>query len=131
MRFSMALNMSSEELAGMVELERNCSKQISVVNDIYSFEKELLASQGGHEEGSVLCNAVKILASGASLSVPGSKRVLWAMTREWEDVHDEMVAEKIAAGCGQAAKDYMKGLEYQMSGNEQWSMTTPRYHKLD
>lgn len=127
----MGLNMTPKELGGMTLLERNCSKQISVVNDIYSYEKELRASQSGHPEGSALCNAVTILADGTSLSIAGSKRVLWAMTREWEDVHNELVAEKVAEECSQAAKDYMKGLEFQMSGNELWSKTTPRYHKLD
>lgn len=131
MRFSMGLKMDSDDVAGMTALERNCSKQVSVVNDIYSWEKELRASQSGDHEGSVLCTAVKILADGTSLSIAGSKRVLWYMAREWENAHDEMVAMKVAEGCSQAAKDYMKGLEYQMSGNELWSRFTPRYHKLD
>ncbi|CAI7630480.1 unnamed protein product [Penicillium glandicola] len=53
-----------------------------------------------------------------------------ARALEWETVHDEIVAEKIASpdGCSEAAKAYMKGLEYQMSGNEQWSKTTRRYN---
>ena len=53
------------------------------------------------------------------------------MKRESEDSHIEMVARKVADGCSEAAKDYMMGLEYQMSGNELWSRTTPRYNKLD
>lgn len=133
MRFSMNLKISPEGLRSMSPLERNCSKQISIVNDIYSWEKELRASQTIVEEGSVLCTAVKILADGTSLSIESSKRILWAMTREWETVHDELVAERFKDGAGndEAAKEYMKGLEYQMSGNELWSKTTPRYHKLD
>ena len=131
MRFSMGLRMTSKELSGMRDLERNCSKHISIVNDIYSWEKEFRASQRGHEEGSALCTAVKILADGTSLSIEGSKRVLWAMAREWEATHDGMVADKVARDCTHAERDYMKGLKYQMSGNELWSKTTPRYHKLD
>lgn len=127
----MALNMTPKELAGTIALERNCSKHISVVNDIFSWEKELRASQTGHREGSVLCTAVKILAERTSLGIEGSKRVLQAMTREWEHLHDEMVAKEVAEGCSQASKDYMMGLEYQMSGNELWSRTTPRYNKLE
>lgn len=131
MRFSMGLNMTQNELSGMTALERNCSKQISIVNDIYSWEKELRASQAGHQEGSVLCTAVKILADSTSLDIEGSRRVLWSMVREWEDMHNDMVYGKLAEGCSQAAKDYMTGLEYQMSGNELWSRTTPRYNQLD
>ena len=127
----MGLKMTQTELSGMISLERNCSKHISIVNDIFSWEKELRASETGHHEGSVLCTAVKILADSTSLDIEGSRRVLWSMVREWEEMHNEMVAQKLADGCGQAAKDYMTGLEYQMSGNELWSQTTPRYHQLN
>lgn len=67
----------------MGPLERNCSKQISVVNDIYSWEKELEASKTGHKEGSALCSAVKVLANSTSLDIEASKRVLWSMVREY------------------------------------------------
>ena len=112
----------------MKPLEQNCSKQISVVNDIYSWEKELKASQAAHHhEGAVLCSAVKVLAKETSLSIQASKRVLWSMTREWELVHDEMVAAQLARNVRSEVEQYMKGLEYQMSGNELWSTTTLRY----
>jgi aristolochene synthase len=129
MRFSMDIRLTKEELKSMVALEQNCSKQISVVNDVYSWEKELLASQTGHREGSALCSAVKVLADSTGLNIEASKRVLMVMAREWENVHDRMVAEKSAApgGCSPDAQAYMKGLEYQMSGNNQWSKTTLRY----
>ena len=132
MRFSMAIDLSPKELSSMLALEQNCSKQISVVNDVYSWEKELKASQTGHKEGSALCSAVKVVASETSLSITASKRVLWSMIREWELVHDELVEQKLASedGCSQAAIDYMKGLEYQMSGNEEWSRTTLRYSDI-
>lgn len=130
MRFSMGLRLSADELQGMKSLESNCAKQISVVNDIYSYDKEGVASRTGHKEGASLCSTVKVLAEEAKLGIPATKRVLWSITREWEIVHDEIVAEKIAFpnGCSEAAKAYMKGLEYQMSGNEQWSKTTRRYN---
>ncbi|OCL11144.1 Aristolochene synthase [Glonium stellatum] len=129
MRFSMDIHLSAGELESMAPLERNCAKQISVVNDIYSWEKELHASENGHREGSALCSAVKVLADETMLDIPATKRVLWSMAREWEFVHDKMCAEKLASpeGCSRAVQDYMKGLEYQMSGNELWSKTTPRY----
>jgi aristolochene synthase len=127
----MDLHLTQEELAGMTSLERNCSKQISMVNDIFSWEKELQASKTGHKEGSALCTAVKVLADETSLSIKASKRVLWSMAREWENLHDEMVAEKVAHNCTQATRDYMQGLQYQMSGNELWSRTTLRYNNLE
>ena len=113
----------------MTPLERNCSKQISVVNDIYSWEKELKASKTGHREGAALCSAVKVVAEETHLSFDAAKRVLWAMVREWERTHDELAIEQLTAPAdvSQHVQDYIQGLEYQMSGNELWSKTTMRY----
>ena len=117
----MGLNMTQEELSEMTVLEQNCSKNVSVVNDIFSWEKELRAFETGDQEGSSLCTSVKILADETSLSIESSKHVLWAMMREWEELHDELVAQIIERGASQVVQNYMKGLEYQMSGNEFWS----------
>jgi aristolochene synthase len=123
----MDLHLSKEELSTMSPAEQNCSKQISVVNDIYSWEKELLASQHGHKEGSALCSAVQVLAGSAGINIEAAKRVLWAMAREWEREHDAMYNTAISEGCSASVRAYIKGLEYQMSGNELWSRTTLRY----
>ncbi|KAF2126685.1 terpenoid synthase [Dothidotthia symphoricarpi CBS 119687] len=116
----MGLRLSTEELEGIKALEANCAKQLSVVNDICSYNKEEEAARTGHKEGAFLCLAVKVLAEETKLGIPATKRVLWYITQEWENVHDEIVSEKIASpdGCSEAAKAYMKGLEYQISGNE-------------
>lgn len=130
MRFSMAIHISEEELKSVTASERNCSKHISVINDIYSWEKELIASETLHQEGAVVCSAVQVVADEANLSTDASKRALWAFVREWELVHDELRAKREASpeGCSDAVKAYMKGLEYQMSGNKLWSQTTLRYN---
>jgi aristolochene synthase len=131
MRFGMKLHLSPEELESVNELELNCSKHISVVNDIYSWEKELKASYEGHPEGSAICSAVSVLSSETSLSIAASKRVLWTMSREWELVHDDLTKERMqSAPCSKDLKAFMKGLEYQMSGNEAWSRSTPRYNNV-
>jgi len=133
MRFAYNIHLTQEELDSVRVHEENCSKQISVVNDIYSFEKELIASKTGHVEGSALCSAVNILAEETSLAYESAKKCLWTMVREWEDRHDEIVEERCNAsqGCTDDVKMYMKGLEYQMSGNEEWSRTTLRYIGVD
>ncbi|KAI3559117.1 aristolochene synthase [Colletotrichum abscissum] len=132
MRFSMSLHLSPEDLSSVEDIELNCSKHISVVNDIYSWEKELKASQIGHKEGSALCSSVSVLTSETSLDYSASKRILWIMCREWELLHSKLVTSRIssAAGCGSDLQAFMKGLEYQMSGNEAWSSITPRYHSI-
>ncbi|KAI1205726.1 Aristolochene synthase [Annulohypoxylon truncatum] len=129
MRFSMELNPTPEEMIALKPLEENCSKHLSIVNDIWSYEKEVQASKTGHKEGSYLCSAVKVVATETGLSVAATKRVLWHMVREWEMTHEDM-CEGLSTGS-QAVKDYIRGLEYQMSGNELWSETTPRYLEVD
>ncbi len=64
------------------------------------------------------------------VGVEAAKKMLWLMTREWEEVFNGIVRENLESECGQVVEDYMRGLEYQMSGNELWSLTTSRYHDL-
>ncbi|WQF84269.1 Putative isoprenoid synthase domain superfamily [Colletotrichum destructivum] len=132
MRFSMKLHLTSAELKSVDNIEVNCSRHISVVNDIYSWEKELKASRTGHKEGAALCSSVSVLTSETNLDFAASKRVLWVMCREWELVHRELVAKRLRSPetCSQDLQDYMRGLEFQMSGNEAWSEMTPRYHSV-
>lgn len=133
MRFSMALHLTAADFASVTAVEENCGRHISVINDIYSFEKELLASQTAHEEGGILCSAVQIFAQETDLSIAAAKQVLYCLSREWEYVHRDLVAKRHAApgGCNDAVKAYMDGIEYHMSGNELWSRTTKRYHEVE
>ncbi|KAL8724116.1 MAG: hypothetical protein Q9166_008128 [cf. Caloplaca sp. 2 TL-2023] len=129
MRYTMALHVSQDELDSVVEVERNVSKHLSVVNDIFSWEKEVIASKTGHEEGSVLCSSVQVMAAEAEIETAAAKRVLWSMCREWERRHVELEAayKKQKPPPSENILTYIKGLEYQISGNEQWSETTKRY----
>ncbi|KAI0396355.1 Aristolochene synthase in complex with 12,13-Difluorofarnesyl diphosphate [Xylariaceae sp. FL0594] len=132
MRFSMGLHLTPQELAMVRPVDENCSKHISIINDIFSWEKELAQSFTGHEEGSVLCSSVQVLAEEANLTIEASKRVLFAMAREWELTHLQLAAEieadpSLTDESRAAVMSYVKGLEYQMSGNELWSASTLRY----
>lgn len=127
MRFCMGLRLTPEELAVAKLVDMNCSKHLSIINDIWSFEKELLASQTAHEEGGVLCSGVAIFAEGAEVSTAAAKRILYALCREWEVRHKELEAEALSQKNTLQLQAYLKGLEYQMSGNEMWSRTTLRY----
>lgn len=127
MRFCMGLRMTPDELAIARSVDMNCSKHLSIVNDIWSFEKELIASKTAHKEGGVLCTGVAIFADGAEVSTTAAKRVLYALCREWEVRHKELESEALAQRDTPELRAYLKGLEYQMSGNEMWSRTTLRY----
>ncbi|KAL9082582.1 MAG: hypothetical protein Q9159_006303 [Coniocarpon cinnabarinum] len=120
MCFVMNIDMDFNEAAIVQVIEENSAKHIAVVNDIYSFDKELRKAQSGHREGSVLCNAVRVLAEEMGISDAAARRTLWTVCRQWEARHYELVDEiqrepemdprKLAV--------YLKGVEYQMSGNE-------------
>ena len=131
MRFAMDLRLSAHELEGLALLERTCSRQISVVNDIFSWSKELLASQKSQAEGSSLCTAVKVMADETGLEIEAAKRVLWVLTREWESVYDQLAREIEQSAPSESVMRYLTGLRFQMSGNEEWSRTTLRYHDLE
>ncbi|KAF2677433.1 Aristolochene synthase in complex with 12,13 Difluorofarnesyl diphosphate [Lentithecium fluviatile CBS 122367] len=130
MRFVMKLELTSEELEAVRPCDMNCSKHISVVNDIYSWEKELKQSLESPEEGSVLCSSVQVVMQTAALRTEAAKRVLWSMCREWELVHLALVEQLRQTKVRDVVITYCKGLEYQMSGNELWSSETKRYHGI-
>ena len=126
----MSLNLSAEELGSVAGIERNVGYQISIVNDIYSYEKEVLAAQTAHQEGGKICNAVQILAEEVHISVGSSKQLLWSICREWERTHEDLVSQQKSQECGEQVMRYVEGLEFHMSGNELWSKSTQRYHDV-
>lgn len=127
MRFSMGLHVSPAELSAASPADMTCSKHLSVINDIWSYEKELKASKTAHEEGAVLCTSVAILARDATLSTPAAKRVLYSMCREWELQYKDNERAVLEVCDTPALRTYLLGLELQMTGNELWSRTTERY----
>ncbi|KAI1443034.1 Aristolochene synthase in complex with 12,13-Difluorofarnesyl diphosphate [Annulohypoxylon stygium] len=127
MRFSMALQVPASDLDMVRPVDRNCSKHLSIINDIWSYEKEVLAAQTLHEEGGILCTAVAVMAKEAEISTDAAKRVLYHLCREWEYEHQILVADILAKKDTPVLRAYLQGLELQMSGNELWSRTTLRY----
>jgi len=126
----MGLHVTPDEIASVQPLEKNCAKHLSVLNDVMSWDKEYMQSQTGHPEGSAICSAVQVLSDETSLPYESSKRVLWALCREWEHRHVFLVKERWRQdllGVSENVALYIKGLEYQMGGNEVWSRTTLRY----
>ena len=58
-----------------------------------------------------------------------TKRVMWEMVRAWEVRHYELVDEILSKHSSSTLATYLKGLEYQTSGNERWTLMTPRYNR--
>lgn len=130
MCFVMEIHLTESELAALQPLEKNCAKHESVINDIFSWEKEVRAAAASSAgEGAAICSAVQVLSDEINLDVDATKRVLWTMIREWELAHTRLRARLLAKPdrCRQVVEDYINGLEYQISGNEEWCSTTLRY----
>lgn len=127
MRFSMGLHATAEEIDLLRPLYQNCAKHISVMNDIWSYEKEVLAAETLHPEGGVLCSAVQTLVRAADVPPAAAKRVLYTLLREWESMHEVNAQKILEQNYSEALAAHIKGLELQMSGNEAWSRTTERY----
>ena len=126
----MNLDLTTQELRSVEALEANSSRHIAAVNDIYSFEKEAETAQSCHPEGGALCSSVRIVALETGVGTKAAKRILWTMCREWELCQKELAANCMGQDgleCSNALRDYILGLEYQMSGNELWSSSTARY----
>lgn len=132
MCFVMAIHPSAEELEALRPLESNCAKHLSIINDIYSWEKEVRAAKASEQEGAEICSSIQVLSEEINLDIEATKRVLWIMVREWEQVHTRLHADLLASpnGCSQVVETYIKGIEYQIAGNEEWCKTTLRYRKL-
>ncbi|KAI0516782.1 Aristolochene synthase in complex with 12,13 Difluorofarnesyl diphosphate [Xylaria bambusicola] len=126
-RFTGAIHLSPEDLAIAEPVDRNCGRHMAVVNDIWSYEKEVHAANTLHEEGGALCSAVQILAEESNISVDSAKRVLYQLAREWEVEQEWLVQEALAKKDTPELREYLKRIEYQMSGNEIWSRSTDRY----
>jgi aristolochene synthase len=128
MRFSMGLHLTPGQLETVKGVEQNCAKHLSIMNDVYSWDKELRASKTGHAEGAAICSAVQVLHKETDLPYEATKEVLLAMCRGWETNHTVLVNQLPHEW---EVQTYAKGLEYQISGNERWSATTPRYHSAN
>ena len=74
---------------------------------------------------------VRSMTNETRLGIERFKYVLQAITREWDDSNNDSVAQVVKRGVSQMIQEYMKGLEYQMSGNEFWSWTPPKYFQMD
>lgn len=111
------LYLTNAEHHQVAPFKHNCSKHIAVVNNIYSWRKECLASQILHHEGAALCSAVNVLSSKATLDSAAVQRVLWVMCREWELVHRQL-STNVAASSSSNVRVFSRSLEDQMSGNE-------------
>lgn len=93
MAFCMGLTVTPTIRKLTTPIERNCARHLSIVNDIYSYRKEVAAAKELHVEGGALCNAVAIMMEEANLTEAGAIDALWACVRGWEVRHEELLVD--------------------------------------
>jgi aristolochene synthase len=113
-------------------MESTAFRHVSVMNDIYSWEREWRVFQTNPTDGAQAFSAIYILANETGLPYSACKRLLYRYCRESELVLKQS-AYKIRHDNTRASAPelevYIKGLEYFMSGIELWSQWTPRYRQ--
>ncbi|KAI0154589.1 terpenoid synthase [Xylariaceae sp. FL1272] len=128
MRFCARLYMTPEELELVKPVEENAMKHITFVNDVCSYDKEVLAARKGFDLGA-MCSSVPIMMDLFGLDEQRAKHLMWQTAREWEIRHFELVEDVLRKNSSPNMIRYLKGLEHQMAGNEVWSLLTPRYNR--
>ncbi|KAF7329312.1 Aristolochene synthase in complex with 12,13 Difluorofarnesyl diphosphate [Mycena kentingensis (nom. inval.)] len=95
-RFSAGVLLSDTERKLIHPLELNYAHHLSVMNDCWSYDKELRAARELHPEGGVLCNAVANLVEDTGMPVIEARGELYRRCREWEECHDQLAVEMLA-----------------------------------
>lgn len=132
MKYCVGLYFSPEEHRLLKSLEANAGKHVVIVNDIFSWDKELIASKELHKEGAMLCSSLKLMMDETEIDSEGVKRVLWQLAREFENKQESLeegFQASTSANCDKFRR-YMQELRCLMAGNEQWSKETLRYSQL-
>ena len=129
-RFGANLHLSDSELQKSSQVESIAFRQMGVLNDVYSWEKEWKTYQSNLTVGSQPFSAVYVLAQETGLPYSACKRLLLRYCRELESVFEESV-EDIRQGSNGTLRlefeGYIKGLELFTSGLEEWTKWSPRY----
>ena len=121
--------LSPSEISMLEPLEHVANYHVSILNDIFSFDREWSAAQT-LGEGAALVNGVRILADNAGLSVGVAKKLCFALVRAWEVEFKGMEKELLEQEGTKAntnLRRMVRGIERRMTGAEAFSWRTTRY----
>ncbi|KAK4203172.1 putative terpene cyclase [Triangularia verruculosa] len=100
-------------------LEKLANYHVSILNDVFSFEREWKAAQS-NSEGGALVNGVAVLAEEANISVTAARGLCVALVRAWEAEFLKLVDEVAPVGGVEGRlRRAVEGIERRMSGAEQ------------
>ncbi|KAF9244405.1 hypothetical protein DTO013E5_5954 [Penicillium roqueforti] len=131
-RFGAKLDLTPTALENTAALESTAFRHVSVMNDIYSWEREWKVYQENPTDGAQPFSAIYILANETGLPYTACRRLMYSYCRELELVFKQSSVEirhNTMEGLTHELEMYIKGLEYFMCGIELWSQWTPRYRQ--
>ncbi|KAI9735008.1 MAG: hypothetical protein M1834_002091 [Cirrosporium novae-zelandiae] len=117
------VNLSDPKLAPFLRL---AGDNISLVNDLASFDKELRAFESGKTV--VLINAVDVVRRACGLSIPDAKATTYTLQLLNEDqIRKELERMKVEDKLTLEEWKYVDAILVLLAGNTFYSMTTSRY----
>lgn len=105
-------------------LEKLANYHVSILNDVFSFEREWQAAEMNGEEGGALVNGVAVLAGEVGIGVEAARGLCVRLVRAWEGEFVKLKGEMLVEGRLRRA---VEGIERRMSGAEAFSWRTGRY----
>jgi aristolochene synthase len=125
LRFGGGMNLNNYHEEAVHQLDINAARSIGIMNDIYSFEKEIQTSQASGTDIASLCSSVEVVSRECKVKADTAKDILLTICRDWERQH-EALSEEIISRSPELSS-YCTALGYLISGNEAWSKETFRY----
>lgn len=124
----MGLTISSVEQDRLHELCLSCFAHLTLVNDLYSYEKEYEAALAkGDPEW---LNALNVIMQEHSINLDQAKIICRQRIKKAAAKFSAIVrSAPTDATLSVDVRRYLEALQYGMVGNLAWSMTCPRYHK--
>jgi aristolochene synthase len=122
----MGLCLNNEEIEAVKEINMNTARQLPLLNDICSWEKEFKKARESKEDGARLCSSVKIITDTLKIDAEAAQRLLWHMCRELEFRHVKLVDEVLAVYPH--LSNYCRAVGYHMSGQEVWNLQSERFN---
>ena len=123
----MALTIPEAEIGHIRRITRPCWVALALLNDLFSYEKEVAASK--YNGAPYITNAIEVIMKEHSIDLSVAKllcrkEIELAVLKYQRNVRE--VQHDIA--LSRDTKIYLEALMYSISGNAAWFQEAPRYH---
>ncbi|KAH8672844.1 isoprenoid synthase domain-containing protein [Tricladium varicosporioides] len=133
-RLGMDLEIPAEEEHWLKKLEHITTYHIIIVNDLYSWDKELLQASNSKttDIGGDLVSAITVVMKEENVDEMTAKKFLATKVHDLEVEYFDLVKEREKEGpMAIDARRYADCLPVMAAGNESWSRVTARYNVVN